>query len=114
MGIIDWREPKSLSDLSSAEALQVLGAITEALAHPQQTMDEAPRMAALGVSAEAQELADAARRFHRRGIAANDCRPALRQAADARRAQVVDKKPTLSVAEQAQAFADGARRFHRK
>jgi hypothetical protein len=61
----------------------------------------------LGVSPEARELADAARRYHRRFRAAEDCRPQLRQVADA-------KRETLTPAEDAAEYAEGMKKFHRK
>lgn len=112
MGIIDWRESESLENLTAAQALQVLGAITEALAHPQETMDADPRMVALGTSVEAEELRQAALRFHRKGIAVHDCRPTLRESADERRQTQDEQKK--SPEEDAAEFAAACKQHLRK
>ncbi len=107
---VNWRETKSLGELSPSEALLALGQITEALASPQtRETNDAPssRYELLEVSPEAQELADAARRFHRRARAAEDCRPELRQVADERR-------EALTADEDAAAYATAMRQCHRK
>lgn len=58
----------------------------------------------------AREFADNARRFHRSAIAAHDCRPRLRVAAEERRAA----QDAISDADDAAAYADVARTVHRK
>jgi len=105
----DWRKSETLDDLTTAEALMVLGQITEALASRQtQTVDtqDYSRLDLMAASPEGQELRDAALKFHRRARAAEDCRPTLRQTADERR--------ELTPEEVADDFASQARAFHRK
>ncbi len=89
MGVIDWKNPESLRNLSGDEAVQVLSQISQALAKSIETTDNSVERRYLhelaNASPEAIEFAEAARRLHRRAIASVDCRPSLRVAADERR-----------------------------
>lgn len=112
--ILDSSEGKVEKQISPERALLELGKITALLerqdAQRPQAMDhmmEDRRFAAMAVSPEAQALSDWARRFHRRALAAQDCRPALRQAADERRELTPQE-------EDAREFAESMRAFHRK
>ena len=113
MGKIDWRNTKSLSELNASEALQVLGMISEALKHsePQQTMDATdPRVLAINDSAEAIAFADACNALGRKMRAVHDCRPQLRQAADAKR----ETRQRTSPEEDASDYASSCKAYHRK
>jgi hypothetical protein len=119
MSVIDWRQPKSLENLTASEALLILGQISESLNSKKETTEtrdsgsfEARRFNALvNGSDEARQFADAARRFHRRATAAHDCRPALRVAADERR---VTDAPQKTPEELASEYASACREHHRK
>jgi hypothetical protein len=108
--IIDWRNKTSLENLSPSEAVMVLGQITESLQRRESTatLDHEDRRiaSAFSASAEAQQFADAANALGRKLRSVNDCRPSLRQTADAKR----DATPE----EDAAAFAEQMRQYHRK
>jgi len=115
---VDWRDTKSLGNLSPGEALVVLGQITEALKHPKEateTMDAAEdrRFAAIiDSSPEAIQFADACNAMGRRMRAAGDCRPELRIRSEERR-EVLDAQPKTAE-EDAASYAASLRPFHRR
>ena|ERR1039458_5383844 len=120
MGVIDWRDKTNLSNLSPGAAVIALGQILESLKHPQQaseTTDAAAdlHLQALSCSPEAQDLADAARAFHRKAIASRDCRPALRvRALEARETLDGKEKPRQTPEACAETYASEMKAFHRR
>lgn len=125
--MIDLTDTSKLSRLSPAQALIALGEISQILAQkPATTMTEdsadGRMLRRLSSTQEAEEFAAAAKRFHRRGIAARDCRPELRVAADERRSLVTDANaerfcPTpdeMAMEQEAADYASTLRQFHRK
>jgi len=115
MSTVNWKDPATLQNLTPTQALMILGEVCAVLDGKQaiETKDaEDPRLVALSASEEAQQFADAARAFHRRGIAAHDCRPQLRVQSEERRAQVTDaqKSPEQLASE----YAATCREHHRR
>jgi hypothetical protein len=102
---VNWRDPDSLVDINAWQAFEVLQAIS---AHFKQSTTDSrthdERLDSMDGSAEAASFADAANALGRKLRSAGDCRPGLRQQADAKREQV---DPALE-------YAENCRAFHRK
>jgi hypothetical protein len=105
-GSPDWRKPESLRNISFAQACVVLGQISNALTTRTNDSELIEGGLRTGPSDAAAEFADAARKFHRSYSAKDDCRPALRMAADEKRDERAPGADALDYAQQ-------MRQYHR-